>query len=813
MKARMILFSLFFLIISACSFELPFNSHEFRFVRSYKHHEESPLWHFGDIKGDGYDYLIMANPQMQGTALSVLNQQGRSVSQVNIAEGQVNHIKVLSNPTDFSQWIFYSINDGKEVYLGVTSYEWAHPLRRTDRRFEPYPRNDNLMNVPAYSWSAMLQPKLLQDIDGDGRLELVALALDGYSINPRGLMAFDFESGALKWFFQSPSCFTSMLFEDFDGDGQGEFVLGNTAFNNTEHGFNGLDDKNGYIVIVDRHGELKHSERLMSGLSEVLLQSSDVDQDGKPDIFALLLRRGSESSKGGILRLSYDSGKLIRKKELQLPGSPESLIYPEFLLRLSSSSAYSVLVNNQPEGLQLYDDKLNLVASGISGINRLFAVGDFNHNGRKELLARSNDDNILLLDGKLRVNASMPNPYPGKRRLMAELVSTNPDSKPMVVISCESGLSFYEVKRIPILLYLYRLAEAYGLWLAILLLAITIRVLIVLKSREKALAVATSKCATGYLVIDGNNRIRHANKSALNLAIQHQPSADLTNLRDVFPKLSESIRHFRISQVDYEDLDLELGEQVYKARIERLPGYRKRYIIAIAAPPPDVDSEMLNWAETARRLSHHVRRHITNVILALDPLEDATQSSQQEYLQIVRSEIDKIRVFTHAFQRFTEMHSYELKLIDLVPHVEHAIGQIRLPESIKLIRNYNLKSMNAYIEPIRFEEALVNTLNNATEAMPEGGTLHVSIRIFARHKSPKGNLSVLVEVEDTGKGIPAKYMQDIWKPFFTTNQSGTGIGIPETKKILDSMGGILDIQSEEGVGTTVSLWLKGEFDV
>jgi hypothetical protein len=55
-------------------------------------------------------------------------------------------------------------------------------------------------------------------------------------------------------------------------------------------------------------------------------------------------------------------------------------------------------------------------------------------------------------------------------------------------------------------------------------------------------------------------------------------------------------------------------------------------------------------------------------------------------------------------------------------------------------------------------------------------------------------------------------MEDIWKPFFTTNQSGTGIGIPETRKIIDSMGGMMDIQSEEGLGTTVSIWLKGAQD-
>ncbi len=177
-----------------------------------------------------------------------------------------------------------------------------------------------------------------------------------------------------------------------------------------------------------------------------------------------------------------------------------------------------------------------------------------------------------------------------------------------------------------------------------------------------------------------------------------------------------------------------------------------------------------------------MRRHITNVILALDPLDEQLPENQQEYLQIMRSEIEKIRVFTHAFQRFTEMHDYELKLIDLVPHLEHALSQIKIPASINLIKDYNLKSMNAYIEPIRFEEALVNTLNNATEAMPEGGTLHISIRIFARHRSPKGNLSVLVEIADSGKGIPAKYMQDIGNHFLPPINQVPESAFPKPKK-------------------------------
>jgi hypothetical protein len=71
-------------------------------------------------------------------------------------------------------------------------------------------------------------------------------------------------------------------------------------------------------------------------------------------------------------------------------------------------------------------------------------------------------------------------------------------------------------------------------------------------------------------------------------------------------------------------------------------------MIFIYPPKEATGSETLEWAEIARRLSHHVRRHITNVILALDPLNQKADNNAKEYLEIIKSEIEKVRVFTHA---------------------------------------------------------------------------------------------------------------------------------------------------------------------
>jgi len=144
--------------------------------------------------------------------------------------------------------------------------------------------------------------------------------------------------------------------------------------------------------------------------------------------------------------------------------------------------------------------------------------------------------------------------------------------------------------------------------------------------------------------------------------------------------------------------------------------------------------------------------------------------------------------------------------------VEHCLERLNIPENVRLIKSWEINSVEAWIEPIRFEEAFTNVVTNALEAMPEGGILHLSVKKFPHHASPQGPLSVMIEVEDSGRGIPAKYLDEIWQPFFTAKDSGTGIGLPETKKIIESMGGTILVQSEEGVGTVVTLWLKGMAD-
>jgi signal transduction histidine kinase len=103
----------------------------------------------------------------------------------------------------------------------------------------------------------------------------------------------------------------------------------------------------------------------------------------------------------------------------------------------------------------------------------------------------------------------------------------------------------------------------------------------------------------------------------------------------------------------------------------------------------------------------------------------------------------------------------------------------------------------------QMEQLFINLVNNAVDAMPGGGLITVA----AHREGSNGDWRV--EVSDTGSGIPAAVLPQVFKPMFTTKPEGkgTGLGLPICREIVRGHGGEIGIRSEEGRGTTVSFTL------
>jgi len=108
------------------------------------------------------------------------------------------------------------------------------------------------------------------------------------------------------------------------------------------------------------------------------------------------------------------------------------------------------------------------------------------------------------------------------------------------------------------------------------------------------------------------------------------------------------------------------------------------------------------------------------------------------------------------------------------------------------------------------ELAILNLVINARDAMPDGGTLKVaSQRRAAADASLRHGDYVVIQVADTGVGMPAQVLDRVFEPFFTTKAigKGTGLGLSQVYGIAQQSGGAAFVESTEGVGSTVSIWL------
>ncbi len=108
------------------------------------------------------------------------------------------------------------------------------------------------------------------------------------------------------------------------------------------------------------------------------------------------------------------------------------------------------------------------------------------------------------------------------------------------------------------------------------------------------------------------------------------------------------------------------------------------------------------------------------------------------------------------------------------------------------------------VDADEFKRVLLNLINNAFEAMHEGGTLTISA--FELEDESRGRYAEL-RIRDTGRGISSDIAERLFEPYFTTRNSGTGLGLAICKKTIEGYGGQISIESEEGRGTTVILSL------
>src|SRR5207247_177042 len=140
-------------------------------------------------------------------------------------------------------------------------------------------------------------------------------------------------------------------------------------------------------------------------------------------------------------------------------------------------------------------------------------------------------------------------------------------------------------------------------------------------------------------------------------------------------------------------------------------------------------------------------------------------------------------------------------------------------KSIRLETSIPKELWSLEADPTHLHQVLLNLCLNSRDAMPSGGDLRIAGRNFtaddsylARHPEASPGPYIILEVQDTGAGIPPEIRDKIFEPFFTTKEpgKGTGLGLSSVLSILKGYGGFIELDSLPGKGTVFRVYLPAE---
>jgi len=166
-------------------------------------------------------------------------------------------------------------------------------------------------------------------------------------------------------------------------------------------------------------------------------------------------------------------------------------------------------------------------------------------------------------------------------------------------------------------------------------------------------------------------------------------------------------------------------------------------------------------------------------------------------LRIIENSIEYANNIVLDLKDFSSERKPEFKKTDINEIIEDVLLQCKTPKNVETITNLeSLPLIN--VDRFMMKRVFVNIVTNSMQAMEKsGGSLKVSTK--------KTDSSIEVSFKDTGIGMSKEILEHIFSPFFTTKAQGMGMGLPISKKFVESNGGFIEVKSEEGKGTKFTI--------
>jgi signal transduction histidine kinase len=209
--------------------------------------------------------------------------------------------------------------------------------------------------------------------------------------------------------------------------------------------------------------------------------------------------------------------------------------------------------------------------------------------------------------------------------------------------------------------------------------------------------------------------------------------------------------------------------------------------------------------ELAAAIAHEVRNPLAVIVNAVAGLRRVSGSEEDRsiLLSIVDEEAARLNRLVTDLLRFARPVNVKRSPVSLVELANRSRSQVLDGHEIVVSIDEDPDIQTVWVDPSLFRLVFDNLVQNACQSMRSGGRVDI---VVTRGSLPTGP-AVSIQIKDHGHGMEPEVRERALDPFFTTRPSGTGLGLPIVQRIVEAHGGELNIESQEGEGTRVTLSL------
>ena len=212
-------------------------------------------------------------------------------------------------------------------------------------------------------------------------------------------------------------------------------------------------------------------------------------------------------------------------------------------------------------------------------------------------------------------------------------------------------------------------------------------------------------------------------------------------------------------------------------------------------------------AKLAGSLAHEIKNPLSIIRMNMELLGEDLEEHRStvgrraiERVDTVNRQCARLETMLNDFLRFSRFSGMQFtagSLNDQVAQVLDAFSSQATSQNIEVVQYLETDLPSIKMDPHTLQAALVNLVKNAIEAMPEGGQLLARTRITRS--------GVALDLIDTGCGMEGEALLRMFEEFYTSKDTGTGLGLPTAKKIIEGHGGRINVQSQIGQGTQFTI--------